>query len=91
MAHSHPAVASEVCRGEADAGIGIAAVAREFGLHFLPLFSEPYEIALPLNFVADSRYTPFLDYLNSNKIRSAVRGLDGYSIPQNSGHVDVVG
>ncbi|MCZ7554219.1 MAG: hypothetical protein B6D39_08340 [Anaerolineae bacterium UTCFX2] len=91
VAHSHPAVASEVCRGEADAGIGIAAVAREFGLHFLPLFSEPYEIALPLNFVADSRYTPFLDYLNSNKIRSAVRGLDGYSIPQNSGHVDVVG
>jgi len=90
VAHSHPAVAREVIRGEADAGIGIAAVAREYGLHFLPLFSEPYEIALPLDFISDSRYTPFFDYLNSDDICSAVRGLAGYSIPQNSGRVDVI-
>jgi putative molybdopterin biosynthesis protein len=90
VVHSHPDVAREIRTGEADAGIGIAAFAREFDLDFIPLFEEPYEIAMPIDFVSDERYIPFFDYLNSGEIRSAIRHLDGYSIPQNSGQIDVI-
>jgi putative molybdopterin biosynthesis protein len=88
--YSHIEVAQAVRNSESDAGIGIAASAREFGLDFLPLFEEPYEIAIPLSLVTDGRYAPFFDYLNSGDFRAAVRNLDGYTVPQTSGEIDVV-
>ncbi|MBP6898663.1 MAG: helix-turn-helix transcriptional regulator [Burkholderiaceae bacterium] len=39
---SHVAVAAAVASGSADAGPGIAAAARQFGLDFLPLIDEDY-------------------------------------------------
>lgn len=90
VVHSHSGVAQAVLEGRADAGIGIAAVARKYGLDFIPLFDEPYEIAVPHSFTSDERYIPFFDYLNSGEIRIALRSLDGYSIPHNSGQIDVI-
>lgn len=90
VVHSHPRVAQAVQEGKADVGVGIAAIAREFELDFIPLFEEPYEIAAPLSFISDKRYTPFFEYLNSGESRTAVRSLDGYSIPQNAGDVEVI-
>jgi molybdate-binding protein/DNA-binding HxlR family transcriptional regulator len=88
--HSHSAVARVIREGSAGVGIGIAASASANGLQFIPLFEEPYEIAAPLNLVADGRYTPFFEYLNSGEFRSAVRSLDGYTISQNSGGIEVI-
>jgi putative molybdopterin biosynthesis protein len=88
--HSHSDVARTIAEGKADAGIGIAAGAREFGLQFVPLFEEPYEIAMPLSFVTDNRYTPFFEYLYSGEFRASVRGLDGYVVPQNSGEIEII-
>ncbi len=90
VVNSHPDVARAVGEGRADAGIGIAMVAREFGMDFIPLFEEPYEIAFPHRLAFDEHYTPFFEYLNSGEIRAALSGLDGYSIPQNSGQIDVI-
>jgi putative molybdopterin biosynthesis protein len=42
---THVAVALCVASGTADAGIGIEAAAREFGLHFAPLVEENYFLA----------------------------------------------
>jgi putative molybdopterin biosynthesis protein len=91
VVHSHHAVARAIQHGEADAGIGIAASARLFGLDFIPLFEEPYEIAVPLAAVTDRRLAPFFDYLSSGEFRAAIRSLDGYVVPQNSGAVEVIG
>ena len=90
IAHSHVEVASAVYEGKADCGIGIVASAREFGLEFIPLFEEPYEIALPLRLVEEESYSPFFDYINSNEFRLVVRNLDGYIVPQTSGKIEVV-
>jgi putative molybdopterin biosynthesis protein len=89
-AHSHGEVASAVYAGKADCGIGIAASAREFGLEFIPLFEEPYEIALPFGLVKEESYSPFFDYLNSGEFRQVMRNLDGYAVPQTSGKVELV-
>lgn len=42
---SHVAVAAAVASGQADAGAGIEAAAREFGLDFVPLLEEDYFLA----------------------------------------------
>ena len=90
VVNSHPDVAQVIGEGRADVGIGIAAIAREFGLHFIPLFEEPYEIAVPLSFVSNKNYSPFFETLNSGELRAAIRSLDGYTVPQDSGKIDVV-
>ncbi|MCC6192216.1 MAG: helix-turn-helix domain-containing protein [Anaerolineales bacterium] len=90
VAHSHQAVAQAVQSGRADAGIGIAASAGPCGLDFVPLFEEPYEIAVSLDGVTDRRLAPFFDYLSSGEFRMAIRGLAGYAVPQNAGVVDVI-
>jgi molybdate-binding protein/DNA-binding HxlR family transcriptional regulator len=90
VVHSHNAVARAIHGGKADTGIGIAASAKEFGMEFIPLFEEPYEIVLPQGLLADPNFTPFFEYLNSGEFRHAVRRLDGYVVPQNSGGIEVV-
>ncbi len=40
--HTHVAVAAAVAAGQADAGLGVEAAAREFGLAFQPLVDEDY-------------------------------------------------
>ena len=90
VARSHADVARLVREGRADAGIAIAASAREAGLGFIPLFEEPYEIAAPEAMLADRRYAPFFEYLASGEFRRAARELDGYIVPGDAGAVEVV-
>ncbi len=90
VVHSHNAVARAVHDGQADAGVGIAASAKEFGMDFVPLFEEPYEIVVPLSLLSEAGFTPFFEYLNSGEFRDAVRNLDGYVVPQTFGGVEVI-
>jgi putative molybdopterin biosynthesis protein len=90
IVQSHVEVARAIQEGRADTGIGIAASAREFGLDFVLLFEEPYEIVVPVNLVADQRYAPFFEVLSSGEFRAAVRNLDGYVVPQTSGAIEIV-
>jgi molybdate-binding protein/DNA-binding HxlR family transcriptional regulator len=90
IVHSHNAVARAVQEGKADVAVGIAASAREFGLDFIPLFEEPYEIVLPESLLAEQGYAPFFDYINSSEFREAIRNLDGYVVPQAFGGVEVI-
>ncbi|MBE0409803.1 MAG: helix-turn-helix domain-containing protein [Anaerolineales bacterium] len=88
--HSHTEVARAVQEGRADVGIAIAASARELELHFIPLFEEPYEIAMPLNLVNNDRYVPLFEYLNSSEFRAVIHGLDGYTASQKSGEIEII-
>jgi putative molybdopterin biosynthesis protein len=90
VVQSHAEIARAVREGTANTGIGIAASAREFGLNFVPLFDEPYEIVVPLSLVTHEQYAPFFEYLNSGDFRVAVRSLGGYVVPQTSGGIEVV-
>ena len=44
--HTHLAVAAAVAAGRADAGLGVMAAARAFGLDFVPVTREPYDLVL---------------------------------------------
>lgn len=75
---THAAVAQAVRRGSADVGLGVASVARQFGLDFVPLFEEPYDLALPKAHLATSACQALIDHLCSDHFRRLMSGFDGY-------------
>lgn len=90
VVHSHDSVARQIAAARADAGVGIAASARAFGLGFIPLFEEPYELVLSPDLLGDRRYAAFFEVLNSTEFRTAMGNAEGYVTPQNAGRVEIV-
>ena len=77
--HTHLAVAAAVAAGRADCGLGIAAAARAFGLGFVPVAREPYDLVVALDALDDARLAPLWALLESAEFRGAVESLGGYS------------
>jgi putative molybdopterin biosynthesis protein len=76
--HTHLAVAAAVAAGRADAGLGVLAAARAFGLDFVPVTREPYDLVLAAETLEDPVTAPLWALLESPGFRSAVEELGGY-------------
>jgi putative molybdopterin biosynthesis protein len=76
--HTHLAVAAAVAAGRADCGLGVLAAARAFGLDFVPVAKEPYDLVLLKDSIEDHLLAPLLDLLESPDFRDGVKGLGGY-------------
>lgn len=72
--HTHLAVAAAVAAGRADCGLGVLAAARAFGLDFVPVAREPYDLV----FEDEAPLAPLLELLESPDFRRAVTDLGGY-------------
>ena len=72
--HTHLAVAAAVAAGRADCGLGLLAAARAFGLDFVPVAQEPYDLV----FEPDPILEPLWALLESDDFRRAVTDLGGY-------------
>ncbi len=77
---THLAVAAAVKSGQADAGMGVLAAARALELDFIPLGTERYDLALPLQHAAEPGVTAVLDLLHDPEFRAAVAALPGYDV-----------
>ncbi|MFL6142525.1 MAG: molybdopterin biosynthesis protein [Labedaea sp.] len=77
--HTHLAVAAAVAAGRADAGLGILAAARAFGLGFVPIAQEPYDLVLRADTAAGERLAPLWALLDRSDFRADVEALGGYS------------
>jgi putative molybdopterin biosynthesis protein len=75
---SHLAVAQLVANGSADAGLAIRAAARVFGLDFVSVAWEPYELALPASALSEPRVATLIDVLREPAFRAEVEALGGY-------------
>jgi putative molybdopterin biosynthesis protein len=75
---THLAVAAAVAAGRADAGLGIMAAARAFGLDFLPVTREPYDLVVGAQEADSPRLAPLWELLRSDRFRAAVQELGGY-------------
>jgi putative molybdopterin biosynthesis protein len=87
---SHLEVARAVYEGRADVGLGLHISARVFGLEFISLFEEPYDLVFSQETLADSRLSPFFNQLTSGEFRRAVEKIGGYRLPADSGRVDFI-
>lgn len=77
--HTHLAVAAAVAAGRADTGMGIRAAARAFGLDFVPVTQEPYDLVLHTDSLTDDRLAPLWALLDRAHFREQVEALGGYS------------
>jgi putative molybdopterin biosynthesis protein len=76
--HTHLAVAAAVAVGRADCGLGVLAAARAFGLDFVPVAKEPYDLVLLNDSIEDELLAPLWALLESEDFRRAVEELGGY-------------
>jgi molybdopterin molybdotransferase/putative molybdopterin biosynthesis protein len=87
---SHFEVARLVASGRADVGIGVLSVARFFGLPFLPVRTERYDLVVPSDLL---RVHPTLarlfDALTSRELRAQVQALGGYDTRETGRRVSV--
>ncbi|MDQ4009607.1 MAG: molybdopterin biosynthesis protein [Actinomycetota bacterium] len=77
--HTHLAVAAAVAAGRADAGLGILAAARPFGLGFVPVTQEPYDLVVTRAAYDSDVLAPLWTLLADEKFRASVEALGGYS------------
>jgi putative molybdopterin biosynthesis protein len=76
---THLAVAAAVASGRADAGLGIMAAAQPFGLGFVPLATEPYDLAVAPGALESPQLAPLWELLRSDRFKASVEELGGYS------------
>lgn len=86
---SHLAVAQLIASGSADAGLAIRAAARAFGLDFVSVAWEPYDLALPAASLDDPPIATLLALLREPAFRADVEALGGYGCAR-AGEVRVV-
>jgi len=77
--HTHLAVAAAVAAGRADTGLGIMAAARAFGLDFVPVTREPYDLVVPVPALDGPLLAPLWALLDSDPFRAEVAALGGYA------------
>lgn len=76
---THLAVAAAIAAGRADCGLGIMAAARAFGLDFVPVAREPYDLVLDAGSLDDPILGPLWSLLDSPEFAASVEALGGYS------------
>jgi putative molybdopterin biosynthesis protein len=76
---THLAVAAAIAAGRADAGLGVMAAAKPFGLGFVPVTTEPYDLVIAPGAVDGPQLAPLWSLLRSDHFQSAVTELGGYS------------
>jgi putative molybdopterin biosynthesis protein len=76
--HTHLAVAAAVAAGRADCGLGVLAAAWAFGLDFVAVAKEPYDLVLLKDSIEDELLAPLWALLESEDFRGAVTDLGGY-------------
>ena len=74
---THSEAAQLIANGKADVALGLQAAASQYGLGFIPLFQERYDLILPRE--REKILTPLLDYLQTGRFQRAAQSLTGYS------------
>jgi len=79
---THSAVAAAVAEGRADAGLGLLAAARAYGLDFVPLARERYDLVLHGEDRDRAPLRDLLDLARSAEFQAVVTELGGYDVRQ---------
>jgi len=80
VATTHGAVAAAIAQGSADVGPGVRAAARTWGLDFIPLGFERFDLAILRGGLASDRLQWLLDCLHRKDFRAAASLYAGHDI-----------
>ncbi len=79
---THLGVALAVSRGQATVGLGIQAAARPYGLDFVPLTQEQYDLVFPEEIWRTPPAEALVEVIRSVHFRDVVASLGGYDTTQ---------
>ncbi len=79
---THTSVAAQIASGSADAGMGIFSAAKLYGLDFLPVCIEQYDLLIPDSAWDTPMVRRLLEVLGSEAFRSRLEALGGYQVDQ---------
>jgi len=85
--HTHLGVAAAVAAGRADAGLGIQAAARAFGLDFVPVAQEPYDLVLRTAGLDSEVLAPLWALLEQPEFHAQIEKLGGYSCAETGARI----
>lgn len=77
---THTSVAAQIAAGTADAGMGIFSAARLYGLDFLPVCMEQYDLLIPDSAFDTPMVQRLLEVLGSGAFRERLEKLGGYRL-----------
>jgi putative molybdopterin biosynthesis protein len=77
---THAEVAKSVAAGLASTGLGVYSVSRAYGLDFVPLFSEQYDLVMRKETFESPGFQPVMDMLNNQANREFILHMGGYSV-----------
>jgi len=78
--HTHLGVAASVAAGSARAGLGILPAARAFGLDFVPLCEERYDLLMSASFYRSAAGEALLGLIADTAFKKRVEAMGGYSM-----------
>lgn len=77
---THTAVAAQIAAGTADAGLGIYSAAKLYGLDFIPVCQEQYDLLVLRSALDTPVVKAFLAVLGSEAFRLRLEALGGYEL-----------
>lgn len=75
---THIETAQIIAAGGADAGVGLQAAALKYGLDFVPLFKERFDLVMEAAFFTSPAMLPVMNILGSNGFHRKIEELGGY-------------
>ena len=75
---THTSVAAAVASGTADAGMGILAAAKIYGLGFIPLVQEQYDLVVAEETMNHPEYARLMEVMKSDEFAQRLEKLGGY-------------
>ena len=75
---THSEVARAVAEGQADVGLGVEAAALAYGLGFVPLTMERYDLVIPAEGWQTEPIQALAQWLMTEEAQAAIAGLGGY-------------
>jgi putative molybdopterin biosynthesis protein len=76
---THSDVANAIAEGQAEVGLGLEGAARPYGLGFIPLVQEQYDLVIPAQLFDLPPLQALMNWINSSESREKISSLAGYS------------
>lgn len=86
---THNSVAVQIAGGSADAGLGICSAARLYGLAFLPVCVEEYDLLIPGTAWDSALVRQLIETQKSEAFRARIEAMGGYTLDRPGEIIDV--
>ena len=86
---THNSVAVQIAGNSADAGMGIYSAAKLYGLDFLPICVEEYDLLIPEKVWHTGMVQHLVQTLKGEEFRSRIEAMGGYTLDRPGEIIDV--